>query len=80
LDEEVNTKKGIPAFRFRLKRFSKEEVSCVEEKNLSPFLFHLRDKGRFLGNAAKRVSESPTGFDLSHHIVGVNDAEQGLGC
>jgi hypothetical protein len=45
LDEEVNTKKGIPAFGFRLKRFSKEEISCVEKKDLIPIFFDLGDKG-----------------------------------
>jgi hypothetical protein len=79
LDEEVNTKKSVPAFSFCLKRFSKEEVPGIKEKKLSPFLFHLENKSGFLGHTAKRVSESPTRLDLTHHIVGVNDAELDFG-
>jgi hypothetical protein len=80
LDEEVHTKEGVPAFGFRLRRFSKEEVPCVKEKDLPPLFFHLEDKSRFLGDPAKRISESPTRLDLAHHIVSVNDAELNLGC
>jgi hypothetical protein len=75
LDKEVHTKEGVPAFGFRLRRFSKKEISCVEEKDLSAFFLYLSDERRFLGNTAKRVSESPTGFDLAHHIIGIEDAE-----
>jgi hypothetical protein len=80
LNEEVNTKKCISSFGFRLRRFTKEEVSGVEEKDLSSFFFYLRDKGRFLGNTTKRVPESPAGLDLTHHIIGVDDAELDFGC
>jgi hypothetical protein len=80
LDEEVHTKEGIPAFGFRLRRFSKEEVPCVKEKDLPPFFFHLGDKSRFLGDPTKRTSESATGLDLTHHIVSVDDAELNFGC
>jgi len=80
LDEEVDTKKGVPALGFCLRRFSEKEISCVEEKDLSAFFLYLSDERRFLGNTTKRVSKSPTGFDLTHHIVSVNDAELNLGC
>jgi hypothetical protein len=79
LDEEINTKKSVSSFSLRLRRFSKKKVSGVEEKNLSSFFFYLGDKGRFLGDTAKRVPESPTGINLSHHIVGVDNAESDFG-
>jgi hypothetical protein len=41
LDEEIDTEEGVPPFGLRLKRFSKEEISCIEEKDLSPLLFYL---------------------------------------
>jgi hypothetical protein len=63
-----------------LRRFSKKKVSSVEEKDLSSLFFYLGDKGGFLGDPAKRVPESPTGINLSHHIVGVNDTELEFGC
>ena len=75
VDKEVNAEKGIPAFGFRLRRQSKKEISGVEEEDFSPFFFHLGDQRGFLGNAAKRVSESPARLDLAHHIVRVDDAE-----
>jgi hypothetical protein len=75
LDEKVNTEKGIPAFGFSLRRLSKKEIPCVEKENLPPFLFHLGNKSSFLGHTAKRVSESPTRLDLTHHIIGIEDAE-----
>jgi hypothetical protein len=78
LREEIDTEKGISAFCFRLGRFSKEEVSGVEEKDSPPF-FHLRDKSGFLGDTTKRVPESPTGFYLTHHIIGVDNTELGFG-
>jgi len=80
LKEEINTKKSISSFGFRLRKFSKEEVSSVEEKDLSPLFFYLGDKGRFLGDTTKRAPESPTGLDLTHHIIGVDDAESDFGC
>jgi hypothetical protein len=75
LDEEVDTKKGVPALGFCLRGFSKKKISGVEEKDLSAFFLYLIDERRFLGNTAKRVSESPTRFDLTHHIIGIEDAE-----
>jgi len=80
LDEEIDTEKGISPFGLRLGRFSKEEVSGVEEKDFFPFFFYLGDKGRFLGDTTKRAPESPTGLDLTHHIIGVDDAELDFGC
>jgi hypothetical protein len=78
VDEEINTKKGIPAFGFGLRRFSKKKITGVEEEDLPPFLFHVGDKGGLLGDTAKRISESPTGFDLAHHVIRIEDAELGL--
>jgi hypothetical protein len=79
LDEEIETKECISSFGLRLKRFSKEEVSGVKEKDLSTLFFYLRDKCRFLGDTTKRAPESPAGLDLTHHIIGVDDAELDLG-
>jgi hypothetical protein len=78
VDEKINTKKGIPAFGFCLRRFSEKKIPGVEEEDPSPCLFNLGGQSRFLGDTAKRVSESPTGFDLAHHIIRVEDAELGL--
>jgi len=78
VDEEVNTKKGIPAFGFCLRRFSKKKIPGVEEEDLPPFLFHLGGQSGFLGDTAKRVSESPARLDLAHHIIRIEDAELGL--
>jgi len=80
LDEEINTKECIPPFGLRLRRFSEEEVTSFEEKDLSSLSFYLRDKSRFLGDTTKRAPESPTGLDLTHHIIGVDDAEMDFGC
>jgi hypothetical protein len=63
-----------------LRRFSKEEVPCVNEKDLSAFFLYLSDERRFLGDTTKRVPESPTGLDLTHHIIGVDNAELDSGC
>jgi len=79
VDEEINTKMGLPAFGFCLRRFSKKKIPGVEEENLPPRLLHLGDQGGFLGDTAMRVSESPTRLDLAHHIVRIEDAELGLG-
>jgi hypothetical protein len=80
LDEEIDTKECISSFGLRLRRFSKEEVSGVKEKDLSTLFFYLRDKCRFLGDTTKRAPESPAGLDLTHHIIGVDDAELDSGC
>jgi hypothetical protein len=80
LDEEIETKECISSFGLRLRRFSKEEVSGVKEKDLSTLFFYLRDKCRFLGDTTKRAPESPAGLDLTHHIIGVDDAELDSGC
>jgi hypothetical protein len=78
LDKEIGTKERISPFGFRLKRFSKEEVSGIEEKDLFPLFSYLGNKGRFLGDTAKRTPESPTGFDFTHHIIGIDDRELDL--
>jgi hypothetical protein len=80
LDKEIDTKESISSFGLRLRRFSKEEVSGVKEKDLSTLFFYLRDKCRFLGDTTKRAPESPAGLDLTHHIIGVDDAELDSGC
>ena len=66
-------------FRLRLGRFSKEEVTGVEEKDLSPFFSELGNQSRFLGETAKRVPKSAAGLDLAHHIIRINDRELNLG-
>jgi hypothetical protein len=75
LDEKVNTKQSIPAFGFCLGRFSEKEITGVEKEALPPFLFHLGEKSGSLGNTAKRISESAARLDLTHHIIGIEDAE-----
>jgi len=79
LDEEINAKECVSPFGLRLGKFSKEEVSSVEEKGASPFFFYLGDKSRFLGDTTKRAPESPARLDLTHHIIGVNEAEMDFG-
>jgi len=63
-----------------LRRFPKKEISTVKEEKLSTLFFSLGDKSRFLGDTAKRAPESPTGLDLTHHIIGVDNAELESGC
>jgi hypothetical protein len=75
LDEEIDTQKGISPFRLRLRRLSKKEVSRIEEEDLSPLLFYLGNQTGFLGDTAKRASKSSAGLNLTHHIIGVDDAE-----
>jgi hypothetical protein len=65
LNEEINTKEGVSSLGLRLRRFSKEEVSGVEEKDLFPLFFHLGDECGFLGDPAKGISESPARLDLT---------------
>jgi hypothetical protein len=38
-------------------------------------LFYLGDKSGLLGDTAKRISESPARLNLTHHIIGIEDAE-----
>jgi hypothetical protein len=78
VDEEVDTKKGLPAFGFCLRRFSKKEIPGVEEQDLPSLLFYLGDQRGFLGDTAKRISESPTGFNFTHHIIRIEDGELDL--
>jgi hypothetical protein len=63
-----------------LRRFSKKKIPGVKEEDLSPFLFHPGDHGGLLGDTAKRISESPTRLDLTHHIVCINNGELNPGC
>jgi hypothetical protein len=79
LDEEIDAKQCISPFRFCLGRFPKKKIAGIDEKNFSPLAHHLTDQGCLLGHTTKRASESPTGFDLPHHIIGVNDAELDFG-
>jgi hypothetical protein len=58
-----------------LRRLSEEEVSGIEEKDPSPLFSELGNKGRFLGETAKRVPKSAAGLDLAHHIIRINDGE-----
>jgi hypothetical protein len=80
LDEKVDTQKSISAFGFRLRRFSKKEISGVEEKDLSPLFFQLGDKGGLLGDTTKGIPKSSTGLNLTHHVVRVDDAELDFRC
>jgi hypothetical protein len=80
LDEEIHAQKGIFAFRLRLRKFSKKQISCIQEKDFLPFASQLLNQRCFLGDTAKRASESSAGLDLAHHIVGVDDAELDLRC
>jgi hypothetical protein len=75
LDEKIDTQEGIPLFDLCLRRFSKKEVSCVEEEDFPPVAFGLMNDRCFLGDTAKRTPESPTGFDLAHDIVCVDNAK-----
>jgi len=78
VNEEINTKKGIPAFGFCLRRFSKKKIPGVEEEDLPPCLLNLGGQSGFLGDTAKRVPESPAWLDLAHHVIRIEDAELGL--
>jgi len=80
LDEQIDTKQCIPSFGLGLRGFPKKEISCIEEEDLSPLFFHLGDQGGLLGDPAKRISESPAGLNLAHHIIGINDAEMDFRC
>jgi hypothetical protein len=58
--------------------FRKKRFPVVEEEDFPPFLLHLGDQRGFLGNAAKRGSESAARLDLAHHIIRIDDAELSL--
>jgi DNA polymerase III delta subunit len=58
-----------------LGRFPKKEISGIEKENLPPFFYYLGNERGLLGDTAKRISESPTRFDLTHHVIGIEDAE-----
>jgi hypothetical protein len=75
LDEKIDTQEGIPLFDLCLRRFSKKEVSCVEEEDFPPVAFRLMNDRCFLGDTAKRTPESPARFDLAHDIVCVDNAK-----
>ena len=75
LDEEFRPEKPILLFRFRLRRFSKEEVAGIEEKDPPTLFSELGDQGRFLGKTAKGVPKSAAGLDFAHHIIRVNDGK-----
>jgi hypothetical protein len=79
LDDEVSTEESVLLFRLCLRRLSEEEVSGIEEKDPSPLFSELGNKGRFLGETAKRVPKSAAGLDLAHHIIRINDRELNLG-
>jgi len=75
LDEEVDTEQVILAFGFCLGRFTEKEISGVEKEKLPPLFFYLGNESGLLGDTAKGISESPTRLDLTHHIIGIEDAE-----
>jgi hypothetical protein len=75
LNEKVDTKQVIFAFGFGLGRFTEKEISGVEKEKFPTLLFYLGNESSLLGDTTKRISESPTGFDLTHHIIGIEDAE-----
>jgi hypothetical protein len=62
-----------------LRSFSKKEISRVKEKNLLPFTSDLLDQGGFLGDTAKGASESTARFNLTHHVIRIDDVELKLG-
>jgi len=80
VDEKIDSQKGVSAFRFALERLSKKEVSGIEKEQFFTFLFHLGDQGCFLGDTTKGASESAAWFHLTHHIVGIDNAEPDFGC
>jgi len=77
--KEIDTQESIFAFCLCLERFSKKEVSRIEEEDLSPPLFYLGNQSGFLGDTAKGASKSPAGLDFPHHIIGIDDAELDFG-
>jgi hypothetical protein len=80
LDEKIDPKEAVLSLRFCLGRFSKEEITGVEKENGLSFLFHLIHQGRFLGHTAKGIPKSPAGFNLSHHVIGIDQGEFNLRC
>jgi hypothetical protein len=78
LDEKFYAEEGVFAFGLGLEGLSKEEVSGIDKEYFFALLFDPGNQGRFLGDPAKRVSKSPAGLNLSHHIVGVDDGEVSL--
>jgi hypothetical protein len=80
LDKEIDTQESVFSFGLCLRKFSEKEVSTIKEEKLSPLSSYLDDKARFLGDTAKRIPESPTGLDLTHHIICIDDAEFDFGC
>jgi hypothetical protein len=79
LDEEFRPEKPVLLFRLRLRRFSKEEVAGIEEKDPPTLFSELGDQGRFLGKTAKRIPKSAAGLDFAHHIIRVNDGKLNSG-
>jgi hypothetical protein len=65
LDEEIRAEKGIPTFGFALEGLTEEEISRIEEEELSPLLFYLGNQTGFLGDTTKRASKSSAGFDFT---------------
>jgi len=80
LDEKFGSQKCISPLGFRLRRFSEKEISRIEKKDSFPRALPLIDQCRFLGDTAKRVPESPARFNLSHHVIRIDNAELGDGC
>jgi hypothetical protein len=79
LEEEIDAKQCISPFRFCLGRLPKKEIAGIDEENFSSLAHHLTDQSCLLGHTAKGIPESPTGLDLAHHIIRVDDAELDFG-
>jgi hypothetical protein len=80
LDEKIGSQKRIFPFGFRLRRFPEKKISCIEKKDSFVRTLPWFDQCRFLGDTAKWVPESPARFNLSHHVIRIDDAEPGWGC
>jgi hypothetical protein len=80
LDEKIDPKEAVLSLGLCLGRFSKEEITGVEKENGLSFLFNLIHQGRFLGHTAKGIPKSPAGFNLSHHVIGIDQGQLNFGC
>jgi len=79
LNEEIDAKECISSFRLGLGRFPEKEIASIEENDLFPLTPYLMDQGCLLGHTAKRTPESPTGLNLTHYIICIDDGELNFG-